>query len=231
MRQTPTPRESVLAGRVRWGLLGLAAALFVGHVVARLIYRTSHTLDPRLKGMLDLTDESGLGTWAATSIMLLIGVVCVVLARVRGHRGWYGPAALFVFLSADDAAMIHERIGEAAHQSFSSGSVYMWLIVVAPVFAIAGLIVFVFLWRRLGRDRVGRRDLIIGFGCMGVAILFEVLEGYLVVAGTTWRGIRLDRYCVPIEETLEIVGPVFLLTRIGALLESDARALAAASGD
>ena len=43
--------------------------------------------------------------------MFALGVLCIVLGALRRRRGWQLSGAFFLFLSMDDAAMIHERIG------------------------------------------------------------------------------------------------------------------------
>jgi hypothetical protein len=136
--------------------------------------------------LFNLAHEKGIGTWFASTQMLLVGVTALLLgAAVHGRggpkwtaRAWTAAGVFFVLLSIDDALEIHERIGPMLRNLAGAVDLpsYAWQFFVLPVFGVAGLLILWFLHRQLTPHRL-LRWVIAGFACWSVAIGLDFVEG------------------------------------------------------
>ena len=113
-----TPYElKVSPERVAFAMGAIAVLLLLMH--ALVMYAKLGLGHKRLLGlvrMFDLFEEANLPTWYCSATLLgsalLLGLIGVVKLqqqdRFRWH--WFGLALLFVLLSADETAMIHESV-------------------------------------------------------------------------------------------------------------------------
>ncbi len=89
---------------------GLSAAVQLG----RYVY--GHDSLFGLYRQFDMDREANLPTWFSSSLLLLSAALLALIAgdraarRAPGSRIWWALAALFVCLSVDEAASIHERL-------------------------------------------------------------------------------------------------------------------------
>lgn len=228
----------VASERVIGGLLALLVCIEVAVVMLDLFVNyLDVTGYPQLRRMFNIAREDGIGTWVAVVQAFMIALVlwsAGLLAGARGDPlrervGWSFLALCFVFLSLDDAAQIHERLG-SVFRRFALGSTtetsvarkildfypsYSWQIVVGPVFALVGLFIVRFLW---GRFRGGqRRYLLLWLVCWVLAIGLDFVEGLKGVH--TWIVSALDaraantvwHFSRSLEEFLEMLGATLLL--------------------
>ncbi len=222
------PRTSAAASESeRWvDYLILASVLFpLGHGIARVVHRKSHSLPEQLLALLNPHTETSLWTWATVSVLLLVGITSLGLFRAQQRRGWLLPGLLFVYLSADDSAMIHERVGIIMYPFFGETPMYVWLLAVGPLLVLFGSSTLLFLLRTL-RDRLQAcRDVILGFGAMAAALAIEAAEGYIVRESLMWGTVPLVVFTVMVEEWLELVGPLLVLRAVAGELELELRGL------
>lgn len=208
----------------------------LGHALAIIPnpthYPSSRFLHQQFRYMFDVTDETSLSTWATISVMLMVGIVCLVLFRAQKRWGWLLPGMLFVFLSADDGAMIHERVGKLLHESvgaiifpvFGETFVYIWVLTVGPLLVLLGFGTLLFLFRAFRHRPRALRDVILGFGFMAVALAIEAVEGPVGSEGYMLFGkISLALLNQMVEEWLELVGPLLVLRAVAGELELDLR--------
>jgi hypothetical protein len=198
--------------------------------------------DSSIRRIFNTAREESIPTWFASSQALLVGLVVLAIgyvAGLRGHSkmtrlGWYSVAAFFIFIAIDDAAEFHEGIGSAlkraAGDDADSGGAatvlglenFGWQVYVLPFFALAGLLMFAFVFRHLHRHRL-LRFFIAGLSLYVAAVGVDFLEGIRDSEGEsgglyeqlaeTWE---MRRYTVShtakmIEETLEMLGTTFFL--------------------
>jgi hypothetical protein len=159
-------------------------------------------------------------TLFSVATMAWVGVACLLRASPP-RRWWRVVGVLFCYLAFDDLLMLHERVGALLHPLLGGVGVYAWVIALAPVFAVAGVLGAFHLQRALAADTRRRVLLLLGFAALGIAVGFEACEDGVVESTIRWRGIELLAYTQWAEESLELLGPVLLL---GAVREPSQRA-------
>jgi len=206
----------------RWLLLA-AAMLVVAHVLVHLSWSIRRAVPPAWHDVFDLAHEHSLATWMTVGVWTMLGGVCALLGALGGRRSWYLLAAFFVYLSADDATMLHERVGWMGDAAVPTSTVYTWVVVLGPVLALCGVLIFRKLWIELADDPRGRLPLLLAFGALGFALLLELAEKPAVESGWRWRGFHAYRYTQTIEEACELFAPVLLLHVLLRRLEVEIR--------
>lgn len=219
---------------------GLARRLLVGLVLVEAGLAVLHacvTLPGTPRELLDfgsLKFEASLGTWFASTQFAALAAVLFALWRLEGGL-WLVLAAGALFLSADEAAGIHESVGTLVKHAVSRGvpgtftgwlrleyRSYYWHLVYLPLAVPAALIVARFLWVELEQNR---RAVLFGIGIFFVgATGLDFLEGWI---GSDDHGpIALGPLLVDVillEEILEMLGVSLVLA---AVAEHAARILA-----
>jgi hypothetical protein len=192
-------------------VLGLEAAHLVTNV---LRYEYGHETQFGLVRQFNLDEEANLPTWYSASAILiaslLLGMIGFVKRRLRepDTRHWLWLAFIFLYLSADEAARIHEMSEPFTQRlHFTGFFFYPWIIGGALIVLIVGLSYLRFLFR-LPRDIRG----------------LIVIAGSLYVGGALGVesiGARLDELygfknlkyslVVGIEELCEMAGILIFL--------------------
>jgi hypothetical protein len=135
-------------------LIGLVLAtltLLSIHVALQVYHYEFRRLPWLMRQFFDVDEEDSLPTWFATSLHLLTAALLYLIARrKRAERDswtgyWYGLSFVFVALSMDEIAGLHETINSVT--SFS------WVIPGAIAATIFGLVYIRFLWRLPPRTR------------------------------------------------------------------------------
>lgn len=197
-----------------------AAVILAAHALLELTWRWRDVLPPGMRPMFLMHDEHGISTWVTVQLNALVGLTAVALALRGATRAWYLIAALFLYLSVDDATMFHERVGWFVEARIGYGVSYRWVQVLGPLLAAAGVASFVFLTRQARAVGGCRGRLWAGYSMLGLALGLEVLERGLSKSTLAWRGFSIDKYLIPIEESLELLAPALILSCLLRLLES-----------
>lgn len=149
-----------------------------------------------LRRLFNIAREDGLATWFMVTQTFVAGCVLALLALLarardegRAWLGWGALAAFFIYMSADDAAEIHERLGSTFKQAAKGADdgaalselqalfpSYDWQLVVLPVFVGIGLFMLWFLYRHIS-ERRSLCLLLAAVGCMGSAVVIDFFEG------------------------------------------------------
>ncbi len=169
----------------------------VALVVADAFLNYGGLLDSKpLRRVFNIAREDGLATWFMVLQTFVAGCVLALLAllakaggEARQALGWAFLSAFFIYMSADDAAEIHERLGStfkgAARRGEDGATLtelqalfpsYDWQLVVLPVFVACGVFMLWFLYRRM-RERTSLLMLVAAVGCMGSAVVIDFFEG------------------------------------------------------
>ena len=119
------------------------AALAAGHLATAAVqYGAGYDRQLGLRPLLNLNGEANLPSWYSAALLLAAAALLAVVWRTSpavsgsGRPYWAGLAAVFLFLSADEAAEIHEMLNPL-REHFGSGGLLYWAWVVP--YGIAGL--------------------------------------------------------------------------------------------
>ena len=206
-------------GRVWTVLLAAVGVLVAGHVVGMVfIHGLGHDHVFGLVPMFSLDGESNLPAWFSGGILAFSALLLLITALAERRRGepwigWMGLAVIFAFLSLDEVAVVHERLGWAAGDlAGAEGTLqeYAWVAVYLPVVALIGLAYLRFLARLAPPIRNGM--LLAALLYVGGAAGIEVLGSPFWNDDATQRGWPYLAL-VGVEETLEMLGiAVFIRT-------------------
>lgn len=170
----------------------MCAELFI--LLLDLLINFFQLIDSRsIQHIFNVAKEESLGTWFSVVQAAIAGIVLAGLYYISndGQRrtwGWLILALFFIYMSADDAAKIHERMGSFIERETSAdgGSImgkigeffpsYAWQWVFAPFFLSMGLYILFFLWTQLSEIRL-RLIVIVAFGCWATAVGIDFIEG------------------------------------------------------
>ena len=173
-----------------------------------------------IRRLFNMTREDGLPSVFAviqTFVIALVAWAIYLTDKFRGNPqkptfAWALIAIFFTYMALDDGAMIHERIGTVYKNSGHDKTLltYGWHFAVAPAFAIAGLLMFFFLWKYSQR-KILRLVLILALSCLAIAMSMDFIEGiedgYAIIqsiSGTDTKTIA--HFSKSIEEFLEMIG-------------------------
>lgn len=210
---TDHPEQGRLAARVlhnlALALLATDAALIVLHLATEA-------------SLFNLDVEANLPSWYSSVKLLGVAIVSAALA-VRGgvgRRVWMLHAALFVTLSADEAASIHEALARGLLElpalaglqsrltggdSLKSGHAWVWLF--APAIAAVSLFMLGVVLRRLRRCGGSGVAYAGGLGLLLTAVVLEArITAFPAVA--SWGTAEMQRYrsLSTFEESAELLG-------------------------
>lgn len=153
----------------------------------------------------DLNDESGVGTWYSSLLLVVAGALSayqMTSSDRSDQRRWAVLAAVFVFLSVDEATEIHET-ADALHDvlDIDTATTFLWTL----PYSVALVALTVSMYPFLRRQPVRTQRL---FVLSAIVYLGGGLGLELVAVAA--RELDWDRFVsivlIPIEETLEMLG-------------------------
>ncbi len=164
----------------------------------------------------DLTNERNIPTWYASALLLLCGLLLGNLGllyrrsgeRYAGH--WLMLGMIFVLLSIDETASLHERLIAMTRDWVpKAGGLlrYSWVVPYLAGVLVLGLAYVKFLWHLPVRTR--RLIILAGAMYVGGAAGMEMLEGLWVTQMNTKGQANLGSFLLTTtEETLEMTALV-----------------------
>jgi len=201
--------------------------------------------------LFNIAREDGLAGWFMTAQTLVAALVlwfiyylsCTLDGITAFYRrSWLALALFFTYMSADDGAIIHERLGTmfeemtvGAPLAEDAGTLSQWLDLfpsyewqfLLPLFALIGLYMLYFLWKTLGVSRP-LMMVLAAFTSLSVAVVLDFIEGMpadhnLNVYSWLKQAYVLEDYTVDhfarsLEEFLEMLGiSLFLVVFIAQI--------------
>ena len=185
----------------------------------------------------DMTKEESIPNWYASILLFCIGLTSLliyIIQRAQGVSGsesspWLLCSGFFTFLSMDDGAKIHERLGSFFRDLTEDGdgifwifqdlletaSTYSWQVFVLPVFLFIAF--FMVFWGYQNVKNVKTQGWVLFGGlCIGAALGADYFEGLVDndVVSLEGRSLSVDtieHYQRVIEEFLEMSGFVAIL--------------------
>ncbi len=223
-------------------LLTVGLALVMCHVTAAILNKVFATQATEiLRDFFGLEREGSATTWFSSLQLAMIALVSGLLfvceraseSKAKNQTGWLGFSLLFLFLSLDEAAQIHERLDRilealllpAGHLPNSDllatadgPMAYAYLILYVPV-----LVVVTILIKRFFASRVRHRATLVlmlaGLAGFALKLGFEPIEAWAGEA--TWFGhpvmfeiVILQMYALLLGETLILAALLNYLARL-----------------
>jgi hypothetical protein len=162
-------------------LAGFAAQVY--KVEPLLFGSATHISEDRTIQTFDLEKETNIPTWYSSATLLLCaGLLAVIGAAKKGcgdrYAGrWYGLSIIFLLMSVDESATLHEKVGAAISNLYHTGGLlyYAWVIPAAVFLVVFGLAYLKF-WIDLPADT---KWLFLSAGALyvGGAFVLEMVEG------------------------------------------------------
>lgn len=162
--------------------------------IADAIFTYAGVIDIRsIKRFFNMAREDGLGSLLAVIQTLLLSLtlwLIVLTHKAKDIRpviryGWVFLAVFFTYLTLDDGAEIHERLGTVyrimSEQSPADGLLhlfpsYPWQVLFLPVFAVIGLYMLWFLWTNF-ENQADFRLVFGGLIMYAIAVSLDFIEG------------------------------------------------------
>lgn len=190
-------------------LLVLDGMFVVLHLVSQVITLDGETLVRRHE-FIDLDAEISFPTWWQQSQLVVAAALCLLLAAMRRDaphresRYWGVLGGIFVFISMDEGAQLHEGLIHTMQSALDiTGGVFLFAWVIPGAIAVAVFAaVFLRFWVRLPpwpRMLMALGGILFVVGALGL----EMAAGQY----KTWYGIDRGYYAlIAVEEGLELVG-------------------------
>ena len=150
----------------------------------------------QIRRLANIAREDSLASWFGTAqtsfAALTLWLIYLVVRRQDTPRwrsaGWLTLAMFFTYMTIDDGAQIHERIG-GVYRSVQERTdpaalaffpTYTWQLLFLPAFGALGLFTLAFLWFELGfglSAGYSRRSVVAAIFCLVVAVGLDFIEG------------------------------------------------------
>jgi hypothetical protein len=200
--------------RLLWTLIGVELVIVAIYVVTALSPSPS-----QLGVLFNLDEEGNVPSWFSSMQLFTIGVILLVASssplRVRDRLRSFIMllGAVFVFLSADEAAAIHEKVTSVVARlswapRFSGGHGIWMFVYVAIAIAAAAVLIrpIIQTCRTYPRDTLGviAGVFVLGLGAVGIEAI-----GYELVGDNAARNVKTLQ--VGTEEFCEMLGASIIL--------------------
>jgi hypothetical protein len=224
------PRLRISVGRSMVVLASISVLLALASLAGQI--SRIYLEHPTLLGFVErfyVVGEVTVPTWFSVSLLLATSVALALTALAERSRGrgdssrwWAGLAFLFLLLSIDDAAGVHEMVAKLLNRLEVGGEgflMYPWVVVAVPFVLVVGGVYLRFLWKLPPRTRwlfILGAALFLG-GAVGLEMVGANLEWNLRGAGgAMWpRDVRENPFSWQLlataEELLEMLGIVVIL--------------------
>ena len=201
-----------------WLCAVIAGLVCVGAGVEWLDYRYDSPILTMLDRMFDLDRESNVPTWVASSLLLVAGFELFAVSRtslphVERFRGrWVLLGVLFLLLSLDESARLHERLGVVIAGSATEDTNPLlrnrWVIVYGLGLVPIAAVYIRFVLALPGR--MGRLMVLAGVVYVGGALGLEFFES--LVQGDGERTASAAMFVLTTaQEALEMLGVAILI--------------------
>jgi hypothetical protein len=200
--------------------------LTLAHFATQLVkYLTGHDTQLGLVRLFNQDEENNIPAWYASSTLLLCSILLAVIGLAKKQMGlpyarhWLVLAAIFLYLSLDEAASIHEMTLLPLHYALNTtGYLYFAWVVPGGMFVLVVLLAYL---PFLATLPVKTRYLFLISGALyvGGALGIEAIGGnYVYLYGP---GNLTYSMLVGVEEGLEMIGVASFIYSLLSYLASD----------
>lgn len=173
--------------------------------------------------LVDFNEEANIPTFYSSLVIFLCSFslfLITALAKKAGtpYLGWLGLALIFLFLSVDEAAAIHEIFVGITKRTFNVSGYFRFAWVIPYGLAVVALAVIYIPFLRNLPSNTRLLFLVSGAIFIGGAVGLEMIAGKLLESGIT-----VEQYAAlyTLEESMEMVGmALFLYTLLDYLSEN-----------
>lgn len=209
---------------VRWLWIVLIVLNSIGFAAKAINYVLGHKYD-KLVRLVDVSEEANLTTWFSVELFFISAILLAVIdmakntAGDRWARHWTWLSVIFLYMSIDDAAQLHEVVDKALRADFhTSGFLYYpWVIVAIPFCLFLGLAYIRFI-RHLQRD-IRTRFICAGAIFVTSQIFVEMLTGGFI--GVHAGPVPVYPILTSLEELGKYVGLVIFIQGLGNYIAAD----------
>lgn len=159
--------------------------------------------------------EESIPTWYASLLLFMASVLLFFIAAVKrrkrerytGH--WLGLGFIFLYLSVDEGAVIHEIFSDTLQARFATSGylTFAWIILFVPLVIVIGLLYLRFLWHL--PPPIRNLFIVAGVLYVGGAVVIEAISAnqYDTGGGVTFPYLAI----ATVEETMEMLGVVVFI--------------------
>ena len=215
MNQESEPMEYTMdPKRIFKQLFIITLFLLFAHVLGVIsTYYFNHDQVFGLVPLFNLNHEANIPTFYQCFALLACSVFLAVIANFHHQNGesyfyWGSLAVIFLFLSVDEFAMLHERLVLPFRTMFNATGVlyFAWVIPYAVLVALVGILYLRFLLRLPHRTRM--LFVLAGIIYVSGALVLEMADGYFVSKKIDNIGFAIVN---TIEEYLEMFGIIVFI--------------------
>ena len=179
-------------------LVAVQLAINLGGLIARA--RGDH-----FPPLWNLDAEANIPVWWSAVLLLTVSGLAAALAWADEERSraplWLLAAAVLAFLSLDEVAGLHERLGDAI--TADDGNIRQWVLVLGPVL----LVLVAILARLLGA--LSSRERILAAAAVGFYVLALAVEALSI-----WDEGGREYVAVAVEENSEMLASALAATAL-----------------
>jgi hypothetical protein len=199
--------------RVAFILMAIAVCLSLVSITAEYVEtrlgRDAASAQTQILDLFSVNAEESIPTWYSATLLLLAGGILAVITAVKQSSRdphtfyWAGLGVIFVYLSIDESAAIHEILSEPLHQAFHTSGLlaFGWQLAAVPLLLIIGLLYLRFLMHLPPRTR--GLILLAGALYVGGALVIDALSA----ANLANSGMMLLYLAIgTVEELCEMLG-------------------------
>ncbi|GAB4242333.1 MAG: hypothetical protein Kow00121_68170 [Elainellaceae cyanobacterium] len=217
-----------------------ALALFVlGLTVVNLAVQTANFFlgYPNLWGLtrlFDVNEENNIPTWYSSTALLICGILLWLISETKRQRGdrhvkhWRGLSVIFLLLSLDETASLHDLFNSIGFAINASGFFFFIWVIPGAVFVLSILLVY---WKFLMQLPAKTRYLIFAagiiyvFGALGLEMIsgnyFDlVIRENLTEYSSGWNGMSMALF-LAVEEFLEMLGVLIFIAALLSYISAD----------
>lgn len=183
--------------------------------------------------VINLDEEGNLAAWYSSAKLLALAVFCAWLWREERRQRlgrlavlWLVVGWIFLGLSMDETASLHERLARAVMKETRVGldiretvlagdaarDAFAWVLLLSPFIAATVALFAIVLYGRLFRARAGFLPALLGLACFVTAVGLEATI-YFAPPLREWGPAHLAAYQegIQVEEAAELLGSTLFL--------------------
>ena len=217
-------RMAISSSRIAFILAAIVLCLTIAGLAAEYstYYMDDFPLKAELTSQFFVNDENNVPAWYSSSALLLASILLGIIGYTKKTAGdqyafhWKALAIIFLFLSVDEAASLHEALNDVLYGLFPTKG-YFYFIWVIPAMAFVLVLLLVnlrFLAHLPAKTRY--QFLIAGtifiFGAIGLEMMAGPYENNYDSIGLV--------FLITVEEFFEMIGIVFFIYALCSYISS-----------